>query len=141
MDKLTIGKLSEKTGVSADTLRYYEKLYLLKPEVRTKAGYRVYSPDAINIVRFIRGAKALNFTLEEIRTLLELNSSDQASCAAVLKKTEAKIKEAEQQIRELRTIRKVLTSLAAACPGGDAAVESCPIMDHIQGKASKKARK
>lgn len=132
---LTIGKLSELTGVSADTLRYYEKMELIKAESRSRAGYRQYSGDAVRVVRFIRGAKALNFTLEEIRQLLALDTSDQASCSEVLKHTKGKIAEAKAKILELKEIEKVLAELVEACPGDDSGVECCPILDHIRHKA------
>jgi len=131
MKQLTIGKLAELTGVTADTLRYYEKMKLLKAEGRTSSGYRLYSPNTANVVRFIRGAKSLNFTLEEIRKLLALNTSDQTTCIDILKHTEGKIAEAEIKIKELKEIKRVLTDLVQRCPGDDTPVKACPIMDHI----------
>ena len=82
---LTIGKLAERTGISTDTLRYYEKMGLIKAASRSEAGYRIYGEDAERILQFIKGAKTLNFTLEEIRQLLTLNRSDKATCAEVLR--------------------------------------------------------
>ncbi len=73
---LTVGRLAERTGVSPDTLRYYEKMGLIKAVSRSESGYRIYGEDAERILYFIRGAKTLNFTLEEIRQLLTLNRSD-----------------------------------------------------------------
>src|SRR5262245_42004641 len=98
--QLTIGTLAQQSGVSTDTLRYYEKMKLLKAESRTPAGYRLYNADAVRVIHFIRGAKALNFSLEEIRQLLAINTSDRATCAEVLQHTEAKIAEAEIKIKE-----------------------------------------
>jgi DNA-binding transcriptional MerR regulator len=135
MGQLTIGKLAEISGVSADTLRYYEKMKLVHAAGRTAAGYRVYDPGAARIVRFIGGAKALGFTLEEIRELLSLESSNRASCAEVLKRTSAKIAEAETKIRELKEVRKVLSRLAKECPADSTPVSCCPILDHIKGGA------
>lgn len=135
MKKLSIGKLAELTGTTADTLRYYEKMKLIKAESRSSAGYRLYNEDAVSIIRFIRGGKALGFTLVEIRDLLTLSTSDQASCAEVLKKTEGKIIEAEAKILELKEIKKVLTQLVKTCPGDDTSTKCCPILDHIQQKA------
>lgn len=132
MQRLTIGKLAELTGTTADTLRYYEKMKLLKAEKRSPAGYRLYSPDTVHVIRFIRGAKALNFTLEEIRKLLVINTSDRATCAEVLKHTEGKIAEAETKIQELKEIKRVLVGLVRHCPGDDTPVECCPIMEHIR---------
>jgi DNA-binding transcriptional MerR regulator len=135
--KLTIGKLAELGGVSADTLRYYEKFGLIKADSRSSSGYRYYTEDAVSVVRFIKGAKSLNFTLEEIRQLLALNSSDQATCAQIIDKTEDKIAEAEARILELKEIKKILKELVQHCPGGNAPVNICPILDHIQGRKRK----
>lgn len=135
MKQLTIGKLAEATGTTADTLRYYEKMKLIKALSRSRAGYRLYDENSVSVVRFIRGAKALNFTLVEIRQLLTLTTSDQASCAEVLKHTESKIMEAEAKILELKEIKKVLSQLVKACPGDKTSAKVCPILDHIHKKA------
>ena len=132
LNQLTIGKLAELTGTTADTLRYYEKMQLFAATSRSDAGYRLYDPDMVRVIRFIRGAKALNFTLEEIRKLLALNTSDQASCAEVVKQTEGKIVEAEAKILELKEIKKVLSELVKACPGDGTSAKACPILDHLQ---------
>ena len=134
MKQLTIGKLAETTGVSAETLRYYEKLKLIVADARSAAGYRLYSPDAVRVVRFIRGAKELNFTLDEIRQLLTLKNSDKSTCAEILKHTEIKIKQAEHRILELKEIRKVLKTLAEQCPADDSPLDCCPILEHINRK-------
>ncbi len=133
-ETLTIGKLAERSGVSTDTLRYYEKMALIKPESRSRAGYRLYHADTVRVLRFIRGAKALNFSLDEIRKLLALTSSDKSTCAEVIRCTEGKIVEAEAKILELKEIRDVLKNLVERCPGGSAPADICPIIDHIQGK-------
>lgn len=134
MKPFTIGKLSEMTGVSADTLRYYEKMGLIAAETRSSAGYRLYNPDAVRVVRFIRGAKELSFTLDEIRQLLTLKTSDKATCAQILKHTESKISEAERRILELKEIKKVLKQLAKECPADDTSANCCPILEHISKK-------
>lgn len=133
---LTIGHLAERTGTSADTLRYYEKLGLVKADQRSRSGYRLYGEDAIRQVRFIRGAKALQFTLEEIKQLLQLDASDETTCGQMLARTEAKITEAEQRIRELKEIKAVLGRLAKACPGGEEPASQCPILDHLRDDAA-----
>lgn len=131
MKKLTIGVLSKQSGVSVDTLRYYERLGLLAP-VRAASGYRHYDADALRILRFIRGAKALHFTLEEIRELMFLSASDKTTCSEVLEKTSAKIREAEEKIQELHEIKKLLENLAKACPGDETSAEACPILHHLR---------
>lgn len=135
MKQLTIGKLAELTGTSTDTLRYYEKMKLIKAEARSGAGYRLFDKDAVRVVRFIRGAKALNFTLDEIYKLLALDTSDKASCADVLRQTEAKIVEAKAKILELKEIEKVLQRLVKECPADGTSTKACPILDHIRNKA------
>lgn len=132
MNQLTIGKLAELTGTTADTLRYYEKMKLINAASRSRAGYRLYDDNSVSVIRFIRGAKALNFTLVEIRKLLTLNSSDQGRCAEVLKQTEGKIREAEAKILELKEIKRVLQKLSEECPGGNIPTTVCPILEHIQ---------
>ena len=132
MKPLTIGKLADLTDSTTDTLRYYERMGLIKVDNRSQAGYRLYDPDTVKIVRFIKGAKALNFTLAEIQKLLVLDTSDQASCADVVRVTEAKIKEAEEKIKELETIKKVLSGLAKKCPKDGSSTSVCPILDHIK---------
>lgn len=129
---LTIGKLAERAGISTDTLRYYEKMGLIKAASRSEAGYRIYGEEAERILQFIKGAKTLNFTLEEIGQLLTLNRSDKATCAEVLKHTTGKITEAEQKIRELKEVKKILTSLVEQCPADDSAISCCPILGHIK---------
>lgn len=132
MTSLTIGKLAELTGTSADTLRYYEKLGLVRAETRSHSGYRIYNESAIRQIRFIRGAKAFQFSLEEIRQLLRIQASDESTCGEMLSRTENKILEAEQRIEELKEIKAVLEHLAKACPGGDVSSGQCPILDHIR---------
>lgn len=134
MQTITIGKLAEISGVGTETLRYYEKMKLIRPASRTASGYRIYDPDAARIVRFIRGAKVLNFTLEEIRDLLLLEASDHASCAEILKRTETKIGETEVKIAELKEVQNVLARLAKNCPGDNTLTACCPILDHLQQK-------
>ena len=129
---MTIGKLAERAGISTDTLRYYEKMGLIKAARRSESGYRMYGEEAKRILQFIKGAKTLNFTLEEIRQLLTLNRSDKATCAEVLKHTTGKISEAEQKIRELKEVKKILTSLVEQCPADDSSISCCPILGHIK---------
>ena len=135
MKQLTIGKLAEMTGTSTDTLRYYEKLKPIKAAARSGGGYRLFDADAVRVVRFIRGAKALNFTLDEIYKLLALDTSDKASCADVLRQTETKIVEAKAKILELKEIEKVLQRLVKECPADGTSAKACPILDHIRNKA------
>ncbi len=140
MTKLTIGKVAEACDVKIDTLRYYERVRLVEPERRTSSGYRVYHPESIRRVKFIKKAQGLGFSLDEIRSLLELRASDTSTASDILHATENKIVESKQKIEELETIRKVLENLAAQCPG-DAPVGECPILDHLYPPEDKSQRK
>lgn len=129
MAYLTIGKLAKACLVNIDTIRYYESLGLLLPEGRTEAGYRIYSIDSLNRLKFIRQAQRLDFTLEEIKKMLNLRISDSAKCADVKKQTEAKIALVEAKEKELRKIKKALIDLASACGTSNAPASKCPILE------------
>lgn len=131
MEKLTIGKLAEECGVSIDTIRYYERFKLLPAHGRSKAGYRLYTPESVRRLHFIKTSKELGFTLDEIKKLLALKSSKDATCDQMLKRTRAKIAEAKGEIKELVHIETALTRLADGCPGGKAPISECPILDHL----------
>ncbi len=131
MTNLTIGKLAKACDVNIDTIRYYEGLGLLPPEGRTEAGYRVYNGESLNRLKFIRQAQRLDFTLEEIKELLNLRVSDNAKCADVRQQAEAKITLVEAKEKELKKIKKALKELASACSKGDAPASECPILEKL----------
>ncbi|MCU0883351.1 MAG: heavy metal-responsive transcriptional regulator [Beijerinckiaceae bacterium] len=127
-----IGKLAKAAEVRTDTVRYYERLGLLAPPSRTRAGYRSYGTADIERLRFIRRAKSLGFPLDDIRQLLALRADDNARAAAVLTVTRARIAALDTQIRDLHAIAEALSRLADDCPP-DAAVSECPILAHLSG--------
>lgn len=130
MTELTIGGLARAVGVRVDTIRYYEKRGLLKPSGRTDAGYRLYGPEALRRMRFIKQAKRLGFTLVEIGELLAFGTSEDADAGDVLAVTEKKIAEHHAKITELESLRTTLTALADECPG-EGPLSECPIIDYL----------
>lgn len=128
MPNLGIGQLAKRAGVAIDTVRYYERNDLLSPAGRLASGYRRYGEAELKRLRFIRRAKALGFTLEDIRGLLSL--SDERNVAKVKHAAESKLSDVEQRIAELQRIRKGLRTLIAACPGHGRA-EACPILNAL----------
>lgn len=140
-EHITIGQLAEACDVSIDTLRYYERCKLLQPDGRSKASYRLYGPESIRRVDFIKRCKSLGFTLEEIRKLLALKSSKDATCAEMLERTHAKVTEAKRQVKELLRIEAALTKLAEICPGGDMPISKCPILHHLYPDEIKRKRR
>lgn len=128
MTTLGIGQLARRAGVAIDTVRYYERNQLLAPAGRLASGYRRYGEDELKRLRFIRRAKVLGFTLEEIRELLSL--SDERNVAKVKRAAEHKLADIEQRLAELQRIRRGLRTLIAACPGHGRA-EACPILNAL----------
>ncbi|HSX59157.1 MAG TPA: heavy metal-responsive transcriptional regulator [Tahibacter sp.] len=133
MTRYSIGDLAQRAGVAIDTIRYYERDGLLAPAERSAAGYRRYDDTGLKRLTFIRRAKALGFSLEDIRGLLAL--SEQADIAEVRRTAQGKLADIEQRIAELERIRAGLRALIAACPGHGRA-EACPILNALTGDAS-----
>jgi len=133
MSNLGIGQLAKRAGVAIDTVRYYERNNLLSPAGRLASGYRRYGEAELKRLRFIRRAKALGFTLEDIRSLLSL--SEQRNVAKVKHAAEAKLADVEQRIEELQRIQTGLRTLIKACPGHGRA-EACPILNALNEEDS-----
>ena len=126
-EKLTIGRIARLAEVGVDTIRFYERRGLLPEPVRTAAGYRLYSTDTVNRLHFIRRAKALGFSLEEITTLLDLQDNGGPK-AKVKDITQRKLEGINAKIDDLERMRDVLNDLNKKCSGkGD--VCGCPIID------------
>lgn len=113
-----IGELAKKTGVTTDTLRFYEKNQLIHPTGRSDSGYRLYSETSFEQVQFILNAKRLGLSLDEIRELLDIKlEANQHSCAEVKAITSTKLTLIDEKIRELTKIRKALKKINDACCG------------------------
>ncbi|HET6545813.1 MAG TPA: heavy metal-responsive transcriptional regulator [Rhodanobacteraceae bacterium] len=124
---LTIGAVAKRAGVGIDTIRYYEREGLLPPPRRRASGYRDYDAVAVDRLRFIRHAKRLGFTLDEIRELLALSADHERGVRGVRQRAEARLDAIEQRIGELQEVRRGLKKLIADCPGrGDPG--ACPIL-------------
>lgn len=124
---LTIGALAQRAGVGIDTIRYYEREGLLPAPQRRASGYRDYGPDVVERLRFIRRAKDLGFTLQEIGELLALSTDRERGVHSVKQRAEVRLGEVEQRIRELQRMKRGLKQLIDACPG-HGALEHCPIL-------------
>lgn len=103
-----IGNVAGLAGVSVQTVRYYERLGLLPAAQRTESGYRVYSPQTVERLQFIRQAQAAGFRLDEIREILRLKYAGQSPCDCVRGLLERKLKEVERQMAELVRFRQEL---------------------------------
>lgn len=123
----TIGTVAKRVGVGIDTIRFYEREGLLPEPERRASGYRSYGEGTVAQLRFIRRAKHLGFTLEEIRELLALSADRQRGVKAVKKRAQARLAAIEQRIVELERVRDGLAQLVESCPG-HGAPEQCPIL-------------
>jgi Cu(I)-responsive transcriptional regulator len=131
---LTIGRLARQVGVGAETLRFYEREGLLPPPQRSAGGYRHYDQSAVLHVGFICRAKALGFTLREIRELLDLRHHNNATAGDFKCMVQDKIEEVERKMEDLTRIREALHRLSGTCPGGAASRGDCPILASLEGR-------
>lgn len=121
-----IGEVSNKTGLSIDTLRYYEKYGLLDNIARNTSGMRIYSDQDISSLNFIKRAQKMNFRLSEIKDLLRMRQDPQNAKDSIRQLTVEKLKVIEAQLSEIQTLRNELLLLINLCRGSQ---KGCPIMD------------
>jgi len=135
MKPLTIGEVARQAGVGVETVRFYERQGLLQEPDRRASGYRQYDLEAVAVLRFIRRAKELGFTLKEIKGLLALRLDASATRAEVRQQAKTKVADIEARIADLQRVRDVLLKLIKKCHG-DGAATGCPILEALQGRES-----
>ncbi len=125
-----IGEVTKMLNLSADTLRYYEKINLLSNISRNASGIREYNDKNISLLKFIRRAQKMNFSLAEISDLIQMRTDPQHARNEVRLLTAQKLKEINNSIEDLTTLRNELQLLMNLCFGSD---DGCPIIDSIDG--------
>jgi MerR family mercuric resistance operon transcriptional regulator len=126
----TIGALSEDTGVNIETIRYYERIGLLPAPPRSAGRHRLYGESHRQRLVFIRRARELGFSLEEIRTLLGLGGGrHDLTCGDVRALTQHHIEAIRDKVRDLKRLERTLSALAAQCKAD--IVPGCPILDAL----------
>lgn len=125
---LTISGLAAAAAVSIETVRYYQRRGLLQEPARPPGGVRRYTHTDVDQLRFIKRAQAIGFTLEEIRSLLELRTQD--ACHATRELAVSKLQVIDTSIRELRHLRNELAQLIAACDA-NAGESHCPVIERL----------
>lgn len=125
---MSIGELSKMTGVGIETIRYYERLGLLKPVARKTSGYRVFNRDSYRTLRFLKHAQELGFALSEIKDLLRLRADKESRCNDVKARAEKHLKEVKEKIERLNSIQDVLSKLIDQCHHRKTN-DSCPILN------------
>ena len=114
---MKIGEVAKAAELGVHAVRFYEREGLIGKPARRPSGYREYSPDTVESLRFIRRAKELGFSLKEISELLSLETDPQATAAEVKKLAEAKLDDIESKIRAFQRMRRALRKVTGGCPG------------------------
>ena len=125
-----IGEAADQAGVNVQTLRYYERRGLLPKTPRRQSGYREFADDAVRVVRFIKRAQDLGFSLDEVEELLRLRRNSGRSRQRVRAVAEQRIREVEKKIAELERMRGALRTLVHSCHKGDTL--ECPIIETLE---------
>lgn len=126
---MKIGEAAKLTGLGIETIRFYEREGLIKPE-KLSSGYRTYTDDLILKMKFIIQAKSLGFSLKETKELLSLHANTKSKCSSVRKKAQSKVNEIEQKLDQLKSMRTVLKKLIKTCES-EGTTDCCPILDAI----------
>ena len=132
--RIAIGALSKHTGTNIETIRYYERVGLLPAPGRSSGGYRVYSSDHLKRLNFVRRARALGFSIEQVRTLLRLADERKRPCAEVRVVAEAHLRDVRGKIADLRKMERVLQATVAGCATGRRA--HCPVIETLYRNGS-----
>lgn len=130
-DALLIGEVALRAGVNVQTLRYYEKRGILGRPLRSRAGYRKYPAETVRVIRFIKRAQELGFTLDEIEDLLRLRTMKGVDKSKVRDAAAAKVKEVEEKVRRLQAMASALTQLVNTCTC-ELGVVACPILEALE---------
>jgi MerR family transcriptional regulator, mercuric resistance operon regulatory protein len=134
LDGIPIGELSRLTGVNIETIRYYEKIKMLRSPPRTEGGRRVYGPTETRLLAFIRRGRELGFGLDDIRALLALGAPGKASCADVRQIAAHHLGDIRSKIDDLKKLEGLLAKTIARCSGSR--VPDCPVLDILDVRRS-----
>ena len=129
---MRIGQVAAQGQVSIQTLRYYERRGLFPPLERRHSGYRVYGPQAVRRLRFIKRAQDLGFTLDEIADLLAYSGDPAKSCRDVEHHAATTLERIDGKLRDLRRMRRALGHYVTACRHRQK-IEECPLLKSLGG--------
>ena len=128
---MRIGAAAEQAGVNVQTLRYYERRGLLPRSPRRTSGYREFPDEAVRVVRFVKRAQDLGFTLDEIEELLKLRNDRRRDRGRIRTVAGKRVREIEGKIAELQAMKQALSHLIHCCEEG--ATLECPIIEALDG--------
>ena len=131
---MKIGELAKRSGSNVETVRYYERIGLLAPPARTDANYRNYSPADVQRLSFVRRARNLGFTLDDVRELLTLADDGAQSCAAIDALAARHRTAVHRKIADLTALGTELDRVVESC--GQGVVADCHILEALAGGAT-----
>jgi Cu(I)-responsive transcriptional regulator len=130
---MNIGQAAQAAGLTAKMIRDYEALGLIPQASRTDSGYRQYTRRDVELLRFIRQARSMNFSIKQVEQLLALWSDTRRESREVKTIVQAHMAELDRKMAELASMKASLEEIATRCPGDDTA--HCPILSKLSGDA------
>jgi Cu(I)-responsive transcriptional regulator len=130
METFNIGELARAAATPAPTIRYYEKIGLLQSPTRSSSNYRRYDEDDLAKLSFVRRARDLGFSIDQVRNLLDLSDQREHDCATIDLLTQQHLETIEQKIADLTAMKTHLSRLLSSCQGGR--VADCRIIDALK---------
>ena len=137
MTRISIGELSRRSGVNIETIRYFEKVGTIAAPPRTEGGHRVYDEDHVRALGFIRRARELGFSPDEVRAILNLGGPGRACCGEVREIAAHHLKEVRTKMADLADIERLLASTIEQCSGGSDS--DCAVIDMIEDATASQA--
>jgi DNA-binding transcriptional MerR regulator len=131
---MTIGQVAKLAGVGVETIRFYEREGLLNKPKRKQSGYRLFGPEVVNRIKFIKSVKELGFSLKEIRELLFLRADSRGTAAEVKKRIDLKIVQIDRRISDLKKVRAALAQVSRSA--GKRSVSESPLLDVLSKKGA-----
>jgi Hg(II)-responsive transcriptional regulator len=131
---MRIGEVASRAGVNIQTLRYYERRGLIPEPRRRASGYREFGPDTVRLVRFVKHAQELGFTLREVEELIALREHPSENAVAVCEIAAAKADDIARRVRRLTAVQRALETLIATCESGRGKRE-CPIIEALDDES------
>ncbi|CAN5740160.1 N/A [soil metagenome] len=128
---LTVSRLAAQAGISSDTVRYYDRIGVLRPAPRTASGYRIYEVDAVERLHFVKSAQRLGLKLDEIRELLEIRDEGACPCGHADALIDRRIGELDEEIGRLTALRGELQQMVSARVAGDRCIDTLLHEDRV----------
>ena len=129
LSSVNIGDAATASGVTAKMIRHYEDIGLIAKARRTSAGYRMYTPEDVHVLRFVRHSRSLGFSMEEIAALLGLWRNKRRPSRTVRELAQKHIDDLDRKIAEMQAMRSTLSRLVECCHGDER--PDCPILEEL----------